>query len=297
MPSSLHLQTLIACFYYLKCWLPGPVQCDFNRRILVSLRSGGHSYARASASIDGGVLLDLSRFSDVTISNDGSSVTVGTGARWSKVNQVLEAKKIAVPGGRNGAVGVGGFTLVGRADLKKSDVDYDDYASGPIVCFCYLQRPRMEIISTFITYTKEPPSGSKWPTCWKKSGFKSIWRYWSTVKRRTLSSACQDLTIGEKKGLSQNIAGTIVKNDKATLEAAYKFYREACTEVKNAKGKSIRFVFVLQPLLPAWMHKGHPNYLGLENTLNELHVQMSFSPVWIDVNHNEKISFARPLRR
>jgi FAD/FMN-containing dehydrogenase len=85
-----------------------------NNLGFVSLRSGGHSYSRASASIDGGVLLDLSHFSDVTVSNDGSSVQVGTGARWSKVNQVLEAKKLAVPGGRNAAVGVGGFTLGGK---------------------------------------------------------------------------------------------------------------------------------------------------------------------------------------
>ncbi|KAF2012417.1 FAD-binding domain-containing protein [Aaosphaeria arxii CBS 175.79] len=343
----------------------------------VSLRSGGHSYSRASASIDGGVLLDLDHFSDVTISNDGCSVRIGTGARWSKVNQVLEAKNIAVPGGRNGAVGVGGFTLgggisffsqrcgfacsnvieyevvlasgqvviasatsnrelwralkgggsnfgivtyftfrafpcsdiwggclfspsfessrsidlfhkfVGRADPTNTGVDYDNYASGPIVCFCFLQRPGMEIISTFITYTKEPPSAFAWPTCWKSSGFKSVWRYWSTVKQRTLASACQDLAIGEKAGLSQNIAGTVIKNDKATIEAAYKFYREACTEVKNTRGKGIRFVFVLQPLLSTWMHKGDPNYLGLDNTLNEPHVLVSFSPVWTDVKHND----------
>jgi FAD/FMN-containing dehydrogenase len=81
----------------------------------VSLRSGGHSYARASASIDGGVLLDLSRLADVQISQDGSTVTVGTGARWSKVYKVLEPRKIAVPGGRNAAIGVGGFTLGGKS--------------------------------------------------------------------------------------------------------------------------------------------------------------------------------------
>jgi hypothetical protein len=80
----------------------------------VSVRSGGHSYARASASIDGGVLVDLSLFSDVTISHDGSSVAVGTGARWNKVYQILEAKNLAVPGGRNSGVGVGGFTLGGE---------------------------------------------------------------------------------------------------------------------------------------------------------------------------------------
>lgn len=84
----------------------------------VSLRSGGHSYSRASASIEGGVLLDLSRFADVTISDDESSVTIGTGARWSKVNHALEARRLAVPGGRNGAVGVGGFTLGGKLCIK-----------------------------------------------------------------------------------------------------------------------------------------------------------------------------------
>jgi len=51
--------------------------------------------------------------------------------------------------------------FVDRADPKKTDLGYDDHASGPIVCFCYLQRPEMEIISTFITYTKEPASGSE----------------------------------------------------------------------------------------------------------------------------------------
>jgi hypothetical protein len=83
----------------------------------VSLRSGGHSYARASASIEGGILMDLSRFSKVTISDDGSSVTVGSGARWAEVYRVLEPRKIAVPGGRNAAVGVGGFTLGGKLSL------------------------------------------------------------------------------------------------------------------------------------------------------------------------------------
>lgn len=40
------------------------------------------------------MLLDLNRFSDVTVSNEGSSGTVSTGTRWFRVNQVLEVKKI-----------------------------------------------------------------------------------------------------------------------------------------------------------------------------------------------------------
>ncbi len=88
-----------------------------------AVRSGGHSYARASASIDGGLLVDLSLFSNVTISDDGSSVAVGTGARWSKVYEILEAKKLAVPGGRNAGVGVGGFTLGGEALISPYTFD------------------------------------------------------------------------------------------------------------------------------------------------------------------------------
>jgi hypothetical protein len=174
-----------------------------------------------------------------------------------------------------------------RADPSRVDVDYDKYASGPMVCFCYLQQPGMEIISTFLAYTKALPPASGWPACWEKSGLKSTWRYWSTLKQRTLSDACQDVAIGEEAGSSQTIAGTVVKNDKPTLEAAYKIYRDACAEVKNVKGKGIRFVFVIQPLLPDWMHKGDPNYLGLVDTLNEPHVIISFSPVWHDIKHNE----------
>lgn len=90
----------------------------------VAIRSGGHSYARASASVDGGVLIDLSLLSDVRLADDRTSVTIGTGARWSKVYELLEANKLAVPGGRNATVGVGGFTLGGESCCSLSCLVY-----------------------------------------------------------------------------------------------------------------------------------------------------------------------------
>lgn len=179
--------------------------------------------------------------------------------------------------------------FVDRANPANLGVDYSEYASGPLVCFCYLQRPGFEIISTFLAHTDTPSadSGSQWPACWATSGFRSLWRYWSTLKQRPLSDLCQDLAFGDEAGMSQNIAGTVVKNDLATLEAVYRIYRESCAELNNVKGKGIRFVLVMQPLLPDWMHKGDPNYLGLKDTFNEPHVSISFSPVWQNPDHND----------
>ena len=78
-----------------------------------AIRSGGHSPVSGAASINGGVLIDLSLLRDVTPSEDGSSVDIGAGAKWMDVSKVLDQRGLAVVGGRNSAVGVGGLTLGG----------------------------------------------------------------------------------------------------------------------------------------------------------------------------------------
>lgn len=85
---------------------------------LFAIRSGGHSPVPHAASIEDGVLIDMSRFSDVVPAEDGSDVTIGVGAKWGKVYQVLDAKHLAVAGGRNSAVGVGGLILGGLFTFK-----------------------------------------------------------------------------------------------------------------------------------------------------------------------------------
>lgn len=81
---------------------------------LFAVRSGGHSPVAGAASIKGGVVIDLSLFCEVTPSEDGSSVVIGTGAKWMDVSKVLDEKGLAVVGGRNSAVGVGGLILGGK---------------------------------------------------------------------------------------------------------------------------------------------------------------------------------------
>lgn len=81
---------------------------------LFAIRSGGHSPVSGAATIKGGVVIDLGLFHEVTPTEDGSSVVIGAGARWMDVSKVLDEKGLAVVGGRNSAVGVGGLTLGGK---------------------------------------------------------------------------------------------------------------------------------------------------------------------------------------
>lgn len=81
---------------------------------IFAVRSGGHSPVHGAASVKGGVVVDLSLFRDVTPSEDGSRVVIGTGAKWADVSRVLDKKGLVVVGGRNAEVGVGGLILGGK---------------------------------------------------------------------------------------------------------------------------------------------------------------------------------------
>lgn len=67
-----------------------------------------------AASIEGGIVIDLGHFSEVTPFEDGSSVVIGSGSKWMGVSKVLDEIGLAVVGGRNSVVGVGGLTLGGK---------------------------------------------------------------------------------------------------------------------------------------------------------------------------------------
>lgn len=81
---------------------------------LFAIRSGGHSPVSGAASIKGGIVIDLGLFCEVTPSEDGSWAVIGAGAKWMDVSRVLDEKGLAVVGGRNSAVGVGGLSLGGK---------------------------------------------------------------------------------------------------------------------------------------------------------------------------------------
>lgn len=90
-----------------------PQSSDSSTDGVFAVRSGGHSPVAGASSVKGGALIDLSLFNHVTPSADKKSVVIGAGCKWMHVYKALENEGLAVAGGRNSAVGVGGLTLGG----------------------------------------------------------------------------------------------------------------------------------------------------------------------------------------
>lgn len=87
---------------------------DGNNAYHFAIRSGGHTPWAGSASIHGGVTIDMSAFTDVVVSPDSTITSIGPGAQWVDVYRKLDPLKLTVPGGRSGGVGVGGYLLGGQ---------------------------------------------------------------------------------------------------------------------------------------------------------------------------------------
>ncbi|SFW80249.1 FAD-binding oxidoreductase [Amycolatopsis australiensis] len=77
----------------------------------VAARSGGHSYPGYS-TVDGGIVVDLSRFSGIDVRPDGRAV-IGAGARLEPVAATLAAAGRVLPAGSCGTVGIAGLALGG----------------------------------------------------------------------------------------------------------------------------------------------------------------------------------------
>lgn len=90
-------------------------------RVKYSVRSGGHSPNPGWSSVGSeGILLDLQRLDDVTLSGDGKVASLGPGGRWSNAMTVLNAQGVSIQGGRLGQVGVGGLLLGGLSMFLQS---------------------------------------------------------------------------------------------------------------------------------------------------------------------------------
>lgn len=83
-------------------------QCPF------AVKSGGHAAFRGGSNIQAGVTIDLSGLDGIEVTADKKLTRVGTGSRWEDVYAKLDPLGIAVVGGRNGDIGVGGLTLGGK---------------------------------------------------------------------------------------------------------------------------------------------------------------------------------------
>lgn len=179
--------------------------------------------------------------------------------------------------------------FVDRASPNDPGVEYDHYASGPIACFTYLQQLGIQIISVNLVYTKSPEKPTKWPNCWGKSSFKSLWRFWSTCKMRSLANACDEMSMLNPPGRRQVFSTTTIKNELATLQAAHAAYNRSITLVKRASIKGLSWTLVFQPILPDWVHRGDQNVLGLQDTMLEPLIIISFTVNWVESQDDELV--------
>ncbi|VDB91517.1 unnamed protein product [Peniophora sp. CBMAI 1063] len=84
-----------------------------------AVKGGGHA-SNPGFSSTTGVHISMARWSNVTLSDDKSTVEVGAGLIWDDVYSALEDTGVNVVGGRVPGVGVAGFTLGGGYSWKTS---------------------------------------------------------------------------------------------------------------------------------------------------------------------------------
>jgi FAD/FMN-containing dehydrogenase len=84
----------------------------------LSVRGGGHSF-QGFGTNDDGVVIDLSKLANVTITDrQHHLVRIGGGATWGQVAAALAPHSLAISSGDTKTVGVGGLTLTGGIGWK-----------------------------------------------------------------------------------------------------------------------------------------------------------------------------------
>ena len=94
------------------------VQYLYQHNVDFVVANGGHSTVPGASNLDGGITLDLSSISSISVAADNGSVRIGTGTRWRNVYRSLDPIGLTVAGARAGSVGAGGFLLGGGISIS-----------------------------------------------------------------------------------------------------------------------------------------------------------------------------------
>ena len=102
--------------------------------VRIAARSGGHSYAGYS-TVQGGLIVNLTRLNAIKVASDATTVQVGAGNRLIDMYTSLADRGLTVPGGSCPTVGVGGLSLGGGVGLagRALGTTSDNIASLQIV--------------------------------------------------------------------------------------------------------------------------------------------------------------------
>jgi FAD/FMN-containing dehydrogenase len=88
------------------------VQFAREHDLPIAVRSGGHNVA-GFGSVDGGLVIDMTRMNNVFVDPDARRALVGGGANWGDVDHATHLFGLATPGGFLSTTGVAGLTLGG----------------------------------------------------------------------------------------------------------------------------------------------------------------------------------------
>lgn len=164
------------------------------------------------------------------------------------------------------------------SDEESQDKD----AAGPIVTWSYVAQLGLTVISVNLVHTSPSQTSKSWPTYWKTSPFPNMWRYWSTVKSQSLTSATKELSVLNPPGRRQCFGTCTIENDFDTIKAAYDVFTDTCSDLKKRKVKGLVFTIVMQPFLSSWACP--PNVkpiMGFEANSDETLVIVSFTVNWL----------------
>jgi hypothetical protein len=83
-----------------------------DNSIPLAIRSGGHN-AGGLGSVDGGLVIDLSKMRGIRVDPKTKTIRVQPGCRWGDVDHAAHPYGLAIPAGMISTTGVGGLTLGG----------------------------------------------------------------------------------------------------------------------------------------------------------------------------------------
>ena len=105
-----------------------------SHAIELAVRGGGHNVA-GNATIDDGLMIDLSRMKGIHVDPVRRTARVQAGATWGDLDHEIQLYGLATPGGVVSSTGVAGFTLAGGMALirRKWGLACDNLISVEVV--------------------------------------------------------------------------------------------------------------------------------------------------------------------